>query len=459
LKKWVFALILLLLVAGGGWYWHVKSKSTITFRTDALSRADLIPTIDATGTVEPQEVVDVGAQVAGLIISFGKDDKGNIIDYGSEVEAGQVLARIDDTLYAADAANAQATLEQAKAGVTKATADLAQMQAKLEQAKSDWDRAQKLGMGAALSESDFNTYKATYDSAVANVGVDRAIIEQAKATVTAAQAGLKRSMQNLNYCTISSPVKGIIIDRRVNIGETVVSSLNSPSLFLLAKDLRQIQVWVSVNEADIGNVHLNQPVSFTVDAYPNDVFRGTVGKIRLNASMTQNVVTYTVEVNTDNSDGRLLPYLSANVKFEVANHKNALLVANAALRWYPEASMVSPAEREAFLASKDKKGGSDASDSPTTGPTSRPTTRPSGKGRKGRTSGAGRTHGTVWVQDGEFVKPVKIRIGDTDSIMTEVLDDSLKEGDLVVDGTEDSSVTAPETSTNPFGPQVRRGPR
>jgi HlyD family secretion protein len=441
LKKWVVGLIIVgLFLAGGWWYWHVKSKSTIVFRTETVSRADLIPTITATGTVEPQEVVDVGAQVEGLIISFGTDDKSKPVDYGSTVEAGTVLARIDDTLYAADAANAQAALEQAKAGVTKSIADLAQMQAKLEQAKSDWERAQKLGMGDALSQSDFNTYKATYDSAVANVGVDKAIIDQSKATVTQAEAALKRADQNLNYCTISSPVKGIIIDRRVNIGETVVSSLNTPSLFLIAKDLTQIQVWVSVNEADIGNIHVDQPVSFSVDAYPNDVFHGTVGKIRLNASMTQNVVTYTVEVNTNNSDGRLLPYLSANVKFEISNHHNAILLPNAALRWYPEVSMVSPEQRKAYLADED-----DSSSSPSTD--SAPTSRPSGPQPM-------RTRGTVWVEDGKFVRPVKVQIGDTDSIMTDLLGGALQEGDKVVVGTEDTS--SPDSSTNPFAPQMFR---
>ena len=354
--KWIVSLLIAAVLVTGGWsYWRVKSKPATAFRTDAVTRGDLVPNISATGTVEPQEVVDVGAQVAGRIISFGTDDKGKMIDYGSPVEAGTVLALIDDTLYQADASNAAASLAQAKAGVTKAVADLAQAHAKLEQAQSDWQRAQKLGEGDALSQSDYNSYKALFDTAKANVGVDEAIIEQAKAAVTQAEAMLKRSTQNLGYCTISSPVKGVIIDRRVNIGETVVSSLNTPSLFLIAKDLRQIQVWVSVNEADIGNIHPDQPVTFTVDAYPNDTFHGTVGKVRLNASMTQNVVTYTVEVNTDNSDRRLLPYLSANVKFEISHHKNVLLAPNSALRWYPEVSMVSPSERDRVVADAEKE--------------------------------------------------------------------------------------------------------
>ncbi|MCL4501688.1 MAG: efflux RND transporter periplasmic adaptor subunit, partial [Deltaproteobacteria bacterium] len=168
----------------------------------------------------------------------------------------------------------------------------------------------------------------------------------AKKTVEQAKATLQRAQQNLSYCTIVSPVKGVIVDRRVNIGQTVVASLNAPSLFLIAKDLTRIQVWVSVNEADIGLIHTGQPANFTVDAFPGQVFEGQVGKIRLNATMTQNVVTYTVEVTTDNSDGKLLPYLTANVKFVVGESKNVLTVPNAALRWEPKPDQLVKEGRE-----------------------------------------------------------------------------------------------------------------
>ena len=175
-----------------------------------------------------------------------------------------------------------------------------------------------------------------------------AAILQAKASLAQADAGLRRAKRNLDYCTITSPVKGVIIDRRVNIGQTVVSSLNAPSLFLIAKDLTRMQVWVAVNEADIGKIHPGQPVTFTVDAFPGEIFHGEVGKIRLNASMTQNVVTYTIEIITDNSNGRLLPYLTANVQFELHRLKNVLLVPNAALRWTPSVEQVAPEFRQKF---------------------------------------------------------------------------------------------------------------
>lgn len=475
-KKLIFVLAgLVLIAAAGGWYLKHNAAAAVTFRTDEVHHGELLATISASGTVEPQEVIDVGAQIEGQILSFGKDDKGNVVDYGSQVEEGTVLAKIDDSLYAADAANAAATLAQAKAGVTRAIADLGQMKAKLEQASSDWDRAQKLGPSDALSQSDYNTYKANYGTAVANVGVDEAAIEQAKATVAQSEAALKKAQQSLAYCTITSPVKGVIIDRRVTIGETVVSSLNSPSLFLIAKDLTQIQVWVSVNEADIGNIHPDQPVTFTVDAYPGRTFHGTVGKVRLNATMTQNVVTYTVEVNTENLDGKLLPYLTANVQFEVNHLNNALLVSNAALRWYPDPQMVAPDVRAAMEEKTKAGSGKSGSNSESAGsgePSTQPdhhaagsaggaTTRPA-HAHRNRGGDAAPGKGTVWIMDGKFVRPVKVRIGPTDGIMTEIVSsdqDELKEGILVVTGQVRPQDAAAGGTTNPFAPQMFRGGR
>ncbi len=300
----VAAVVVALLFLG----YLLRGKSTSAgFKTVQVKRGDLQATISATGTVEPEEVVDIGAQVAGRIVSFGKDKNGEEVDYGSVVEAGMVLARIDDALYAADVASAKAQLGQNKAAVLNAEANLLQLKAKLFQAERDWARAQKLGPSDALSQTDYDAAQAAYEVAKANVEVGKAAIVQAKSAVDLAQAQLQRAQKNLSYCTIVSPVKGVIVDRRVNIGQTVVSSLNAPSLFLLAKDLNRLQVWVSVNEADIGRIQPGQPVTFTVDAQPGVVFPGKVGKIRLNATMTQNVVTYTVEVDTDNSGGKLLP--------------------------------------------------------------------------------------------------------------------------------------------------------
>ena len=190
---------------------------------------------------------------------------------------------------------------QAKAALQRAEADLEQLQAKLYQAERDWERAQKLGPSEALAEPATTPTSRPTRLPRPTSPWARRRSSRPKAGLAQAEALRRRAQRNLGYCTIKSPVKGVIIDRRVNIGQTVVASLNAPSLFLIAKDLKRMQVWVAVNEADIGKIRPGQPVTFTVDAFPGETFRGEVGKVRLNASMTQNVVTYTVEIVTDNS--------------------------------------------------------------------------------------------------------------------------------------------------------------
>jgi HlyD family secretion protein len=430
MKKTIILLLLAGIVGGlGFWYWRSAMNHAVSFRKIPVKRGDLAASISATGTLEPEEVVDIGAQVAGQIQSFGRDprDSSKLIDYGSPVEQGTVLAQIDDSLYASDVDQAQASLAQAQANEKRAEADLIQMKAKLFQAGRDWTRAKQLGPGDALAASDYDGFQAAYKTAESTVGVGEASILQAKKAVSQAEAALKRAEINLGYCTIKSPVKGVIVDRRVNIGQTVVSSLNAPSLFLLAKDLTRMQVWASVNEADIGQIHAGQPVTFTVDAYPGQVFKGTVGKVRLNATMTQNVVTYTVEVIIDNSDGKLLPYLTANVQFEVATHRDVLLVPNAALRWTPPPAMIAPDARE----NPQRRKAPAAAD---TGSKAKP------------------ERGIVWVEAGEYLRPISVRIGLTDNTVTEVQSDELADSTEIVVGElhqNDGNAT-----TNPFTPQM-----
>src|SRR6185437_14654049 len=233
----------------------------------------------------------VGSQVNGLIISFGDDANGHSIDYRSPVKANMVLAHIDDATYKADFDTASALVAQAKANKLKAQADVDQAKAKLAQAESTWKRAEKIGPSDALSQNDYDMYKSDYQTAVANVEVAKAELAQADPSIAQAQAGLDKARRNLEFCTIHSPVDGVIIDRRVNIGQAVASNLSVASMFLIAKDLTKMQIWVAVNEADIGQIHPGQDVTFTCDAFPGQTFTGKVGKIRLNAQMTQNVVT------------------------------------------------------------------------------------------------------------------------------------------------------------------------
>jgi len=374
--------------------------------------------------------------VGGMIRTFGEDEKGRLIDYGSVVKAGMVLARIDDSLYAAAVKTAKAQVQQAEANEISAKANVLQNEAKLLQAQQDWERAQKLGHSDALSQSAYDQYRAGFEVAKANLAAAKAAVEQAQAAVAQARAGLNTAEINFDYCTIKTPVNGVIIDRRVNIGQTVVASLSAPSLFLIAKDLKRIQVWVSVNEADIGSISKGQPVTFTVDALPNQIFRGQVAKIRLNATMSQNVVTYTIEVNTNNEDGKLLPYLTANARFKIGHRQGVLLVPNAALRWSPRPNQMAPNFRQRSPAG--------------------------GQRRKERAAYVQdkkpQEGGLVWVPQGKFVRPIRVTTGLTDGQMTEVEGKEVTEGLVVVIGEQTRETgSSPITEASPFTPQIGRG--
>src|SRR5271157_3323354 len=203
IRTTILIAIVLSVIGAGAWWFHAKGDKRMIFRAVAVKRGDLEATISATGTVEPEIVVDVGAQVSGIISSFGKDKYGKMIDYRSPVEAGTVLARIDDSLYSAAA-------EAARANKLSSDANVLQMKAKLLQARQDWERAQKLGPSDALAKSAYDQYQANYEVAKANLAAAEAAVEQAKANLNSAQV-------NLGYCTIKSPVRGVIIDRQVNI--------------------------------------------------------------------------------------------------------------------------------------------------------------------------------------------------------------------------------------------------
>jgi HlyD family secretion protein len=418
----LLALAVLAAVAGTIW-WRRSARPVLSFTTATVKRGNVTATISATGTIEPIEVVDVGAQVAGRISAFGTDSNGKTVDYGSIVEQGALLAKIDESVYAAD-------LSVAKAGQLSAAANLEQMKARLEQASAEWRRTQELFTNRLIAQVDYDTAKANYEVAKANVSVANSAIAQAK-------ADLEKAQRNLDFCTINSPVSGVIIDRRVNIGQTVVASLNAPSLFLIARDLTKMQIWAAVNEADVGRMKPGAAVTFTVDAFPERDFKGTIGKVRLNATMTQNVVLYTVEINIDNNDILLLPYLTANVRFVLSQETNVLLVPNPALRWTPSSlAQIAPDARVSNL-----------NDPPASEP---PTATRSSSKQPGHKS----SHRTLWVKEGEFVRPIEVTANTSDGAYTAVAADELREGEEVVTG--EAAVTAQADSKNPFLPKVIR---
>jgi HlyD family secretion protein len=412
------------------------------------------------------------------------------------VKAGDLLAQIDPSLYKLDLASAQAQLAQSKAllaqnnaqlaqsdaqlaqcdaNIAKAEADIQQMIAKKEQAEQDWNRAQQMMKApppVALTETAYDGYKAAYLTAVANLASVSAVkvqteaakvqakaaraqsaaaIQQAEAAIQQAQASVDRAQRNLDYCTITSPVDGVVIDRRVNIGQTVVSSLNAPSLFLIAKDLTRMQIWVSVNEADIGSIHNDQPVTFTVDARPGVTFPGRVTKVRFDATMTQNVVTYPVEVLALNPDGLLYPYMTANVQFELDKRTDVLKVPNAALRYTPlTVDQVAPEFRSDIEKPAAQRDGSPEASQPA-----------AGGGRKGpqaASQAAKKSHdkGLLWVQQDGLLRPVNVRAGMSDGAMTEVQSPDLKEGMAVVVSEQRQSAGTQGGGASPFMPQVRK---
>ncbi len=431
----VIFMVLLAAVGGGGWwYLHNGQGPAVEYKTAVIHKGDLVCSIPATGTLEPEEVVDIGAQVGGQVVEFGKDSKGDPIDYKSPVEAGMLLARIDDTLYKSDAAVAAAQLNQAKTAILKAEADLATAQSKLLQAQHNWDRARTLGPSDALSQNDYDMYQADYEGAKAAVALAQSEIAEAKDGVPLAQAQLDKANRNLEYCTITSPVKGVVIERRVNVGQTVVSSMSTPSLFLIARDLSKMQIWVSVNEADVGRIVPGTPVTFTCAAFPDQVFDAKVGRVRWNPTMTQNVVLYTVEINVDNSKGILLPYLTANVQFETDRATDALLVPNLALRWSPATNdQVAP----------DARGNQKSADE-----TEMPA--PNSKSHGDRHI---EHHGTVWIKDGPYVRPIDVKLGITDRMTTAVVSDQLHDGDEIITG--EISNSEANAGRNPFMPPLQ----
>jgi len=355
------------------------------------------------------------------------------------VEPGTVLAKIDDALYReevelakADLIGAEARKRQAESGVLqaqanlqRANADLQQQKARADQAERNRQRTEQLFARNSAAAQDVEAAQLAVVETQAAIAIGQAAVRQAEAAVETArvavvgadaavlraEAFLRKAETNLGY-----------IDRRVNIGQTVVASLNAPSLFLIAKDLRRLQIWASVNEADIGNVRVGQRVLFTVDALVDREFAGTVGQIRLNASMIQNVVTYTVVIAVDNADGSLLPYMTANLQFEVDMHENVLVVPAAAVRWRPRPELIHPDVRAEWAAEVETaaEGGPPA-----------------------RTA--------VWVVDGSFVRPLPVAVGPTDWTRTEISGAGLEAGMKVVVG--EVRREAAET-VNPFTPKL-----
>ena len=314
-RRFLFPLaVMLLLLGGAAWWLRDRGDGGAHYRTDPVVRGDLSVAISATGNLEALSTVVIGTQVSGTI------DKVEV-DFNDKVTRGQVLARIDP-------ATVQARAEQAGAGLASARAQLAQAQASLRNAEADYARKRDLVARQLIARSDADAALAARDQARAQVTSAQASIRQQQATVASAQT-------DIGSTVIRSPVDGVVLERAVEPGQTVAASLQTPVLFRIAEDLRRMRIVLAVDEADIGRIRAGQAVDFTVDAFPDRRFTGTVDQVRLAAANTNNVVSYPVVVAVDNPDGALLPGMTANAEIRIERRAGVLTVANAALRWRP----------------------------------------------------------------------------------------------------------------------------
>src|SRR4051812_36468882 len=278
-----------------------KEKGGDKYRTEAISTGSITATINATGTLSAVTTVQVGSQVSGIIARL-------YADFNSQVKQGQLLAELDPTPF-------QQTVEQRRADVTKSQVEVAS-------SKVTYNRQKRLADAGLIAQSDLDAAKAAYDGALAGLAQS--------------QAALKQAQTNLGYTKIYSPIDGQVVARQYDIGQTVAASFSAPTLFTIAKDLTKMQVQADVDQSDIGQIKAGEPAHFTVDAYPDQTFRGQISQVRLNATVSQNVITYPVIIEVPNPDLKLRPSMTANVTIDVARVQDVLRVPNAALRFRPE---------------------------------------------------------------------------------------------------------------------------
>ena len=385
-------------------YRHAHSDAAPAYRMAAVERGNLESTVAATGSLGAVRTVQVGTQVSGQISAI-------YVDFNSKVKQGQLIARIDPTLQQQAVADAQAGVERA--------------QATLAQTKAEYDRNKLLHDQKIVTDPEFNTAQLNY--------------QLAKANATSAQIALDKARQNLSYTSIYAPIDGIVVERDMDVGQTVAASLSAPQLFVIAKDLSQMQILATVDESDIGQIKADQPVTFTVQAYPGRTFTGKVSQVRINSTTVNNVVNYTAVVAVANPDGKLLPGMTATVKFLIGSANDALSVPNAALRFKPA------------IAAKASTGAS------TTGRSHVRNASASSSSSATRDS----TMATLWHLDSaKTLQPVRVHTGLSDGSRTQVTGNGITEGMQIIVGASTGATTAPAAAaTNPLQPQQSGGGR
>jgi len=402
---------------------RARSASPEHYFTATIERGDINDVVDLTATVNAVKTVQVGSQVSGTIARLD-------VDFNSPVHVGQVVALIDPALF-------KAALQQAEADSVGAQASLAAAQANLEKAKAalvpateDFERTKGLAQQDYESQQALITAKANYEMAVASVSGAEAGVVQAEAQVVQKSASVATARTNLAFTVIHSPIEGVVVSRNVDVGQTVAASLQAPTIFTIAQDLRKMQLYAKTDESDVGRVRVHQPVAFKVDAFPRETFHGVVREIRMNATTVQNVVTYDAIIDFDNPDLKLFPGMTAYVTAPVASVTNVVKVPNSALRFRPN---VPPSELAALYARAGIRADGTVppagDEAQKIGVAGKDLTRP-------RLAAA--DQGIVWKRHKDnSLEPAAVSLGITDHATTEVLavtGGTLQVGDEVVTG-------------------------
>ena len=315
MKKLIVVLVILAALGSAGWaYYAKKNRPEPSVTTMPVSRGDVVEMVQATGTLEAVTTVDVGTQVSGVVQDL-------YADFNSIVRKGQLIARLDPSIL-------QVQIESQKANVTRAEADLERLKVALADAKQKYDRAKAMLDKQLVPRQDFEAAELAVKSADAQIKSSEAALSQSRASLNQAQV-------NLGYTQITSPIDGIVISRNVDPGQTVASSMNAPTLYVIAADLTKMQVVANIDESDVGRMRPGQHVTFRVDAFPTDVFAGTVEQVRLQPTVVQNVVVYSTVIAVPNQQYKLKPGMTANVNIEIARRNNVLRVPTAAVRFRP----------------------------------------------------------------------------------------------------------------------------
>lgn len=398
MKKIVGAVLVLSALVAAGFFYFQKPPQA-QYKTLKVERGSITSSVSATGTLNAVVTVQVGTQVSGTISKL-------YVDFNSPVKKGQSIAQIDPALFSS-------AVQQSRGNALNAEANLARAKVTLADAKRTLGRNKALLAEGIIAQSDLDAALTAYDSALAGVRGAEALVMQTR-------GALRQAETNLNYSTIRSPVDGIVVSRNVDVGQTVAASFQTPTLFTIAQDLTKMQIDTSVDESDISRLQVGQTADFTVDAYPEQRFEGTVVQIRNAPVVTQNVVTYVAVIGVSNPDMKLKPGMTANVAVQIRKKDDLLKVPSAALRFRPKT------DKE-----KDAKGGKGGKGGGTEGVGPKGGARKQGDGKGGPSGVPGQS---VYLLKGEDQAPVRVSIttGITDGSFVEVVSGGIEEGDDVI---------------------------